>query len=235
MVKKNHFDQRIKNSFLKVKKDMHKLELELNRTQKRVDKLIAGKIDMDVSKLSGLSHRPKKIFFTCGVGRSKEKLQSFEHALREAQIAHFNLVRVSSIFPPRCQIAQKSQALKELKAGQIVFCVMADISTDEPNRLIAASIGLAVPAEKENYGYISEHHSYGMTERKAGDYAEDLAATMLASTLGVRFNPDKAYDERKERYKMSGKIVRTRSITKTALGDKEGLWTTVIAAAVFVP
>ena len=33
---------------------------------------------------------------------------------------------------------------------------------------------------------------------------------------------------------MSGKIVKTRSITQTAVGDKEGLWTTVLAAAVFV-
>lgn len=112
---------------------------------------------------------------------------------------------------------------------------MADISTDEPNRLIASSIGLAVPAQKDHYGYISEHHTFGMTEKKAGDYSEDLAATMLASTLGVQFDPYRAYDERKEQYKMSGKIVKTRSITKTALGDKNGLWTTVVAAAVFVP
>ena len=112
---------------------------------------------------------------------------------------------------------------------------MADLSTNEPNRLISASIGLALPAEKDRYGYLSEHHAYGMTERKVSDYAEDLAATMLASTLGVQFDPDKAYDERKEIYKMSGKIVRTKSITKTALGDKNGLWTTVLSAAVFVP
>lgn len=227
-------DKKLRNSFLKVKQDMHNLELELAKAKRKVDNLIAGKVELDVSELP-ISHTPRKIFFTCGMGKSREKLQSFEHALRDAGIAHFNLVRVSSIFPPQCQIVHKSHALKELNPGQIVFCVMADISTDEPNRLVAASIGLAIPTERNAYGYISEHHAYGWTERKASDYAEDLAATMLASTLGVQFNPDKAYDERKETYRMSGKIVKTRSTTKTALGDKDGLWTTVVAAAVFVP
>lgn len=234
MSKKN-FEHRIKKSFLNLKKEFHGLQIELSRTQKKLNRLLAGKICLDISKMSGFSHRPSKIFFTCGVGRSKEKLESFEQALRDAGIARFNLVRVSSILPPNCQFTQKTQALNELKPGQIVFCVMADISTDEPNRLIASSIGLAVPGQRDHYGYISEHHTHGMTEKKAGDYAEDLAATMLASTLGIQFDPDKAYDERKEQYKMSGKIVRTRSVTKTALGDKNGLWTTVVAAAVFVP
>lgn len=224
---KNNFEKRARKSFSEVKKDIHKLRLELERTQKKIEK------SNNVPK--HFSYTPRKIFFTCGVGKAKEKLQSFEHALRDADIAHFNLVRVSSIFPPRCQITQKRQALKELKPGQVVFCVMADLNTNEPNRLVAASIGLAIPAEKDKYGYISEHHAYGLTERRVGDYAEDLAATMLASTLGVGFDPDRAYDERKELFKMSGKIVRTRSITKTALGDKNGLWTTVVSAAVFVP
>lgn len=227
-------DKKLRNSFLKVKQDMHNLELELVKAKRKVDNLIQGKVELDVSELP-ISHTPRKIFFTYGVGKAKEKLRAFEHALRNADIAHYNLVRVSSIFPPQCQIVHKSSAAKELKSGQIVFCVMADISTNEPNRLIAASIGLAIPAVRDAYGYISEHHCYGMTERKAGDYAEDLAATMLASSLGIQFDPDKAYDERKEIYRMSGKIVRSRSVTKTALGDKNGLWTTVVAAAVFVP
>lgn len=178
---------------------------------------------------------PSKIFFTRGVGRANKKLESFEHALRNASIAQFNLVRVSSIFPPGCRVVSREEGLKELKPGQIVYCVMADIATDEPNRLIAASIGLAVPADTEHYGYLSEHHCYGETEKRAGDFAEDMAATMLASTLGLEFDPEKAYDERKEEYMMSGKIVRTRSITQSALGEKTGRWTTVLAAAILIP
>ena len=75
----------------------------------------------------------------------------------------------------------------------------------------------------------------GETDEKAGDYAEDLAATMLASTLGVEFNPDTAWDEREKIYKMSGKIVKTFNITQSAEGHKDGIWTTVLAAAMLLP
>jgi arginine decarboxylase len=111
---------------------------------------------------------------------------------------------------------------------------MSISSTNEPNRMISASVGLAVPAEPNHYGYLSEHHAYGETDEKSGDYAEDLAASMLASTLGIEFDPEKNYDERKEIFRMSGKIVKTRNTTQSAIGDKRGLWSTVVAAAVFI-
>ena len=177
---------------------------------------------------------PRLVFFTKGAGKHKDKLQSFELALRVAGIEKCNLVRVSSIFPPNCKIVTKEQGVPMLKAGQVVFCVMSENSTNEPNRMITASVCMAVPSEQEHYGYLSEHHAYGETEEKSGDYAEDLAATMLASTLGIEFDPAKNYDERKETYRMSGKIVKTRNITQAARGDKNGLWTTVVAAAVFI-
>lgn len=178
---------------------------------------------------------PLRIFFTKGVGRHKDYLQSFELALRDAKIEICNLVTVSSIFPPGCKRISTDEGLKELKAGQITFSVMARNATNEPNRLIASSIGVAVPADNTQYGYLSEHHPFGETDEKAGEYAEDLAATMLASTLGVEFNPDTAWDEREKLYKMSGKIVRTFNVTQSAEGDKNGLWTTVIATAILLP
>jgi len=177
---------------------------------------------------------PTKLFFTKGVGKHKEQLQSFELALRNAGIEKYNLVSVSSIFPPNCKIVSKNEGLTYLKPGQIVFVVIARNSTNEPNRLITASIGCAVPSDKEMYGYLSEHHGFGMTEEKASDYAEDLAASMLASTLGVEFNPDASYDEKKEVWKISDEIYKTTSVTQTALGEKNGLWTTVLSAAVLI-
>lgn len=177
---------------------------------------------------------PNKAFFTKGVGVHREKLQSFEAALRSAGIAYCNLVQVSSILPPECKFIGKKEGLKLLRPGEIVFTVLARNDTNEPNRLIASSVGLAIPSGKSEYGYLSEHHSYGENEKKAGDYAEDLAATMLATTLGIEFDPDVAYDQRKEVYRMSNRIVRTTSITQTATGNKNQNWTTVIAAAVFV-
>jgi len=177
---------------------------------------------------------PTKMFFTKGVGIHKDYLQSFEMALRNAGIAEYNLVMVSSIFPPGCKRVSKEEGKKLLKPGQIVFCVMARNSTNEPNRLIAASVGLAQPADNNQHGYLSEHHSFGETEEKAGEYAEDLAATMLASTLGLEFDANAAWDEREQFYKSSGKIIRTTNITQSAEGQKDGLWTTVVAAAVLI-
>jgi|SRR3989344_8699435 len=177
---------------------------------------------------------PRKIYFVKGVGKHKEQLSSFEAALRDAGIEKYNLVNVSSIFPPHCKIVRKEEGMKYLQAGQILFVVLARSSTNEPNRLIGSSIGVAIPADGSNYGYLSEHHGYGETQEKMSDYSEDLAATMLASTLGIEFDTDKAYDERKEQYMMSGKIIKTRSVTQTAQGDKNGLWTTVVCAAVMV-
>ncbi|MEO0137774.1 MAG: arginine decarboxylase, pyruvoyl-dependent [candidate division WOR-3 bacterium] len=178
---------------------------------------------------------PKRVFLTKGVGKHKEKLASFESALRDAGIAPFNIVRVSSILPPGAKLVSKTKGLQYLSPGEIVYCVISECSTNEPHRLIAASIGVAIPADRNQYGYLSEYHSYGETETKAGDKAEDLAAQMLATTLGVPFDPDTSYDERKELWKISTKIVKTMNITQTAIGDKYGLWTTVIAAAVLVP
>jgi arginine decarboxylase len=178
---------------------------------------------------------PKMMFLTKGMGKHKEKLTSFEMALRSAGIAQYNLVRVSSIFPPNCKIVTRDRGLKHLSPGEVVFCVMSENSTNEPHRLIASSIGIAVPKEKESYGYLSEHHSFGQKEEDAGDYAESLAAEMLATTLGVEFDENASWDEQKEYYRISDKIVKTANITQTAIGDKNGLWTTVIAASVLIP
>ncbi len=176
---------------------------------------------------------PKKIFFTKGVGRHREKLASFELALRDAGIEKCNLVSVSSILPPNCKIIPKDEGLKYISPGEIVHHVIARAETNEHNRLVASSIGVAVPADENQYGYLSEHHSYGQTDEVAGDYAEDLAASMLATTLGIEVDENMGWDEREQVYKMSGKIIRTRNVTQSAEG-KTGLWTTVIAAAVLI-
>jgi arginine decarboxylase len=177
---------------------------------------------------------PRHAFLTKGVGRDREKLTSFEKALRSASIADYNIVRVSSIFPPHCRLIPRAQGLRRLTPGQIVYVVLSENATSEPHRLLAASIGVAIPRNTENVGYLSEHHSYGEKEAKAGDYAEDLAASMLATILGVEFDPDLSYDEKKEIWKISDQIVRTTNITQTAIGHKSGIWTTVVAAAVLL-
>lgn len=174
------------------------------------------------------------VFLTRGVGRHREKLASFELALRDAGIAQFNLVTVSSILPPRCKIVSKGEGLKHLTPGQVLYVVMSRSETNEPYRHIAASVGVAIPKDRDMYGYLSEHHSYGETDEVAGDYAEDLAAQMLATILGVPFDPDESYDKRRDIWKLSQEIVKTRNISQAAEGPKNGYWISVIAACVLV-
>ena len=177
---------------------------------------------------------PKKVFFTKGEGYHKSKLAAFEEALRDAGIEKYNLVNVSSILPPYCIEIQREDGLKQLRPGQIVFAVMARSNSNEFNRLICASIGVAKPADKGHYGYLSEHHTFGVKPEKAGETAEDLAAEMLATTLGIEFDPDANYDEKREVFKMGGKIVETKNITAHATVRKENEWASVLAAAVFI-
>lgn len=177
---------------------------------------------------------PRRVFFTKGVGTHKHELTSFELALRDAGIEKCNLVQVSSIFPPGCKIVSKSVGLKKLSPGQITFCVLSKLASNEPRRLMAASVGCAVPMDRKMYGYLSEHHSFGQTDTTAGDYAEDLAAAMLASTLGIELDESLGWDEKKEIYRISDKIVKTTNITQSAIVKGDGKYTTVIAAAVLI-
>lgn len=182
---------------------------------------------------NSLSLVPKKIFFTRGVGHHKEELRSFELALRDAGIEEYNLVHVSSILPPNCKIVTRAAGIKSLSPGQIVFCVMARCASNEPRRLVASSLGCAIPADRKLHGYLSEHHAYGQNEREAGDYAEDLAASMLASTLGIEVDDDLKWDEKEQFWKLSGKIVRTMNKTQSAVVGRNG-YTTVVASAVLI-
>ena len=176
----------------------------------------------------------KKLFLTKGVGIADDKLTSFEFALRNAGISGTNIVLISSIFPPYAQLISRKEGLKLIKPGQILFTIYSRTQTNEPHRLISASVGVAQPKDRSKYGYLSEYDAYGQNEAKAGDYAEDIAAQMLASSLGIKFDLDKSWDEKRQQWTISGQIYKTKNITQSAKGDKNGKWTTVFAAAVLI-
>jgi len=176
---------------------------------------------------------PARVFLTKGVGRHRYQLKSFEEALRQAGVAQQNLVRVSSILPPKCKVIARENGLKSLVPGQIAYCVMARSDTNEHGRLIASSIGIAVPKDRNNWGYISEVHGHGMNQQEVTDMSEDLAADMLGTTLGLEVDPNQAWSEKEQVYKASGLIIRTSNITQTARGQK-GFWATTVAIAMLL-
>ena len=158
---------------------------------------------------------PKKIFFTKGVGRHNECLESIELAFRDAMIETYNLVTVSSILPPNCIIVKKEDCIEELNPGQIVFCVMSKISSDELGKTLTSSIGCAIPKDMNMHGYLSEHHEIGMDELDAGVYVEKLARSMYVSRSNIE-------------------PIKTMHITKSAIVKKDFKWTTVVSAAIFI-
>lgn len=178
---------------------------------------------------------PRKFFLTKGVGYHKEKLASFELALRDAKIGIFNLVNVSSIIPPYCELVSVEEGLKSLRAGEIVFCVLSQNSANEKGRTVSASVGLAIPEDRSLHGYLSEFHAYGLTEKEAGDRAERIAAYMLATTLGYEYDVDQELQKAKDFLSINGKKIFTSHISISAECLRNSEWTTVVAAAVFVP
>ncbi len=177
---------------------------------------------------------PKKAFIVKGTGVHRDRLASFELALRDAGIEKYNLVKVSSILPPNCELISREEGLRELSPGQIVYCVLARNQTNEPHRMLAAAIGNAVPVNRDDHGYIAEHHSFGEDERTAGAYAEDLAATMLATTLGMEVDESSTREERERVFKSNGHIFDTSHYCCCVRGDPDGKWTTVLVSMVFV-
>jgi len=176
----------------------------------------------------------KKLFLTKGIGIADDKLTSFEFALRNAGIAGTNIVLISSIFPPNARLIPRKDGLKYIQPGQILFTIYSRNQTNEPSRMISASVGIAQPTDRAKYGYLSEYDAFGQNERETGDYAEDIAAQMLASSLGIPFDIDKSWDEKRQQWNISGQIYKTKNITQTAKGNKDGKWTTVFAAAVLI-
>ena len=176
---------------------------------------------------------PKNIFLTKGIGVSREKLTSFELALRDAGIASLNLIEVSSILPPNCSFVDKDEGSKSLYPGQIVPVVLARSDSNKVGDLVSSGVGVAVPRDKSDYGYLSEHHCIGMDDLQMEEYVEDLAAEMLATTYGLEFDPDASWDEKRELWSIDNRIVKTKSIIQTG-HVKENRWTTTVAAAVLI-
>ena len=187
-----------------------------------------------IQKFELLDLVAKKLFLTKGVGIADDKLTSFEFSLRQAGIAATNIVLISSIFPPNAKLIPRKDGLKFIKPGQILFTIYSRNQTNESNRLISASVGIAQPSDRTKYGYLSEYDTYGKSEIESGDYAEDIAAQMLASSLGIPFDIDQSWDEKRQQWTISGQIYKTKNITQSAKGSKDGKWTTVFAAAVLI-
>jgi arginine decarboxylase len=156
---------------------------------------------------------PRKLFFTGGVGRHPDHLTSFAMALRDAGVEYLNLVTVSSIVPPECQVISKESGIVELDPGEIAFVVLSRNESNNIGELVSASIGCALPGAPGRFGYLAEYHTTGTGRDETLGYACNLAAGMY-DTLSGDDDPE------------------IMGIAKDAVADQG--WTTVVCAAVFL-
>ena len=159
---------------------------------------------------------PKKVFLTSGKGMHESRLGAFENALRQAGIEKYNLVRVSSIMPPECKFVSKTEGLKEFKPGEIVFCVLSDSYTNNPEDSVSAAIATAYHNDSSIHGYVAEIKEKNSSLEKTEQKAVALAKNMLETIS-------------KSKTKMECK-----SIVEYSKPSSSGKWTCVICAAVFI-
>lgn len=177
---------------------------------------------------------PKKVFLTKGHGTHRHRLQSFELALREAGIAACNIVNVSSIVPPHCTLISREEGVSLLHPGEITYCVLSEVHTKDP-KTIGASVGLAIPESKDEYGYIAEYHEPEGSVSDLKSSVEELAILMLATTKGVtakksgsnQVSDEEIVDQFKDQ-------MRTTSVADMVQHTDSNRWSTVVAVAVFI-
>jgi arginine decarboxylase len=179
---------------------------------------------------------PRKVFITRGVGVHQKQLTSRELAMTDAGVEKMNMIKASSIIPPGCEFVSLREGKEQLIIGQMAFAILAQAQTNEPYKRISAAIGLARPDDPNEYGFfteIEEDQGFGKTEEKAGEEVMYLAISNLAMSWRAKWN-DKMFDPKKKIYRIKNKTVRVSNIAQSALGDKDGKYTTVFVAAVFI-
>lgn len=127
------------------------------------------------------------IKLSAGIGTGPTKLAAFDAALNHAGVANYNLLRLSSVIPPKTTIKVASKALTKLPGnwGDRLYVVMAEERVDTPNAEAWAGIGW-VQDKKTGKGLFVEHEGNSETSVRQ-DIKQSLEALM--ATRGVDFGP----------------------------------------------
>lgn len=122
-----------------------------------------------------------------GLGTGPTKLAAFDAALNDAGVANYNLLKLSSVIPPKTKIDIKKTAITDTPGdwGDRLYVVMAEQRVDTPNAEAWAGIGW-VQDKKTGKGLFVEHE--GNSEKTVReDIRQSLEALM--ATRNVDFGP----------------------------------------------
>jgi arginine decarboxylase len=123
---------------------------------------------------------PKNYFFAYGCAEGYTRLNAFDAALLNAGVGNTNLVRLSSILPPRCE---KIPPVR-LPQGALVPAAYSSIESTEPGAVITAAVAVAYPSDEDHCGLIMEYH-------EAAPKAEVEAKVRRMAEEGMRFRGQK--------------------------------------------
>lgn len=114
---------------------------------------------------------PTQYFLVSGASDGYTPLNAFDGALLQAGIGNTNIVKMSSIVPPHCQLV----APVPLPPGALVPAAYASITSDIPGEMISAGVAVALPEDENQNGLIMEYSAKG-DRRKIEEIVRNMAA-----------------------------------------------------------
>jgi arginine decarboxylase len=198
---------------------------------------------IDQSETAPLLFVPRRVFFTSGVGRHEQERVATQHAMAAAGVPRVNLVKISSVIAPRCQIISRQQGIRLLRSGSIVFAVIAQGMTKEPHQRVTPAIAWSKPEDENETGFIAEveeQNANGLSEKAAEDRVGEEALILQAAHFGVKVNAERAWAGRgrSRSVRLGGKRVRVGSLCASIVGaeaeEGEEQYSTAVVLAVFL-
>ncbi|MFL5560997.1 MAG: pyruvoyl-dependent arginine decarboxylase [Gemmatimonadaceae bacterium] len=186
---------------------------------------------------------PSRVFFVSGVGVHAQERVAFQHAMRAAGVADSNLVKVSSVIAPGCQIIPAAEGRSLLRPGNIVHAVVGTAKTDEPHQRVTTALAWAKPARRGVPGYIAEIEedmAKGKSEKSAMEQVAAEVLEILAMRLRVKVDAERLWSRRgrSRTVRMGGTDVQVGALCASAVGpeerDGEKLTAAVFVAAIYI-
>ena len=104
-----------------------------------------------------------KIYVASSIGRASTLLSAFDNALQNAGVCNYNLIPLSSVIPPQSKVIKKTRyKTPKDEFGHKLYCIKAEIRSDETGKFIAAGLGWYQFGD--NRGIFVEHWIKGETQ-----------------------------------------------------------------------
>ncbi|MEV0297756.1 pyruvoyl-dependent arginine decarboxylase [Nocardia sp. NPDC050710] len=126
------------------------------------------------------SGAPLTIEIGAATGVGPTAMSAFDAALRELGVGEANLIRLSSVIPPRAVLERGGRVRKPIPWGDRLYCVYAAQHATEVGHTAAAGIGWVLRDDDSGAGLFVEHEAETSAE------VERLIRSSLTDMTGNR-------------------------------------------------